>query len=75
MSVEQEKDAPRKAVIGFVTTLAIALTTRLILAVFESESVSHAVEYVATNYPFLFSAMTTAAAGGYFAQKWTRSDR
>jgi hypothetical protein len=75
MSKEQEKDAPRKAVIGFLTTLIVAVATRLITAVMESESVEHAVSYVMTNFPFLFSALTTAVAGGYFAQKWTRSDK
>ena len=73
MSNEEEKDKAKKAVVGFLTTLAVAVVTRLVTALLESESVSIAVEYVAGNYPFLFTAVVTAISGGYFAQKWTRN--
>lgn len=71
MEQQPDTDKAKKAIVGFLMTLGVALATRLITALLESESFAHAVEYVGTNFPFLFSAIATAATGGYFAQKWT----
>ena len=73
MSNDAENDKAKKAIIGFLTTLAVAVVTRLVTALLESDSVANAVSYVSTNFPFLFTALVTAISGGYFAQKWTRN--
>lgn len=73
MDSEEKTEAVKKAVIGFLTTLIVAISTRVVTAAIESESFAVALAYVMSNAPFLVTAFLASVSGGYFAQKWTRN--
>ena len=76
MSGQQERDEARAklkhAVVGFVTTAVIAVVSKIVVIAIDSDSGTSAINYLADNFGFWFTAIASALSGGYFAQKWTK---
>lgn len=66
-----ERSDASKAILGFLTTLSIAVATKLITIIFASQPVADALAYLSENYSFWFSVLSGSASAAFFAVKWT----
>lgn len=71
----EEVEKIRKFIIGALSSAAVIVATRLFNLLLESDSVSQAIVYLLTNYPFFGTVLIAASTSGYFAQKWTTHRR
>ncbi len=64
-----------KALLGFLSTLSIAVATKLITMIFASQTVADALIYLSDNYSFWFSVISASASAAFFALKWTHGEK
>lgn len=67
-----ERSDASKALIGALTTGAIAIATKAIVLFFNSDSFLQVLVYFGENYSFWFQLAASAASGGFFATMWTK---
>lgn len=66
-----ERSDVAKIIIGFATTALIAVATKIITLAMASQTAADIAAFLSENFGFWIQTITTAGAGGYFAQKWS----
>lgn len=69
---EFERSDAAKALIGFLTTAAIAGTTRIITLIAASDTVSDAFVWLGQNYGFWLTVVASSLSSAGFAVAWTK---
>ena len=71
-SREFERSDAAKAIIGFLTTAAIATATRVITLIAASDTVTDAFVWLGQNYGYWLTIFASSLSGGAFAVAWTK---
>ena len=67
-NLDEEKAKFKKALIGFATTFLIAVTSRMVILIFNSSTMNEAINYLFDNSSFWISTIAPSVAGGFLAQ-------